>query len=120
MKKISQEKIFFFFPIFFLSYLILSYYSLYGKLLEDPRRRTRVRQFQISCGYINLTLTRVYSHFILFLSISIQLQFCSSRSKYAKYVKKASFQGRKIISEKCVLVRNKATRIQFAKPLFMG
>ena len=48
------------------------------------------------------------------------ISFVTERAKYTKLANKANFMGRKIISENCVLVKNKQTKICFDKPLFVG
>ena len=63
--------------------------SLFGKMLEDPRRREKI-------------------------------SFVTQKKRYLKLANKANFMGRKIISQNCVLMKNKQTKIAFNKPLFIG
>ena len=49
-----------------------------------------------------------------------QVSFVTDTKRYYNLVNKANFLGRKIISENCVLVKNKKTKIAFDKPLFIG
>lgn len=50
----------------------------------------------------------------------MKINFTVTQAKYDKLVKKHSFVGRKIISERCLLIKNKQSRVAFTKPLFIG
>ena len=106
--------------------------SLFGKFLEVRARifklfRTSNERTNERTNVCRSKSTSRNATFTLSLILRFQnprkrqvISFVTERAKYTKLANKANFMGRKIISENCVLVKNKQTKICFDKPLFVG